>query len=65
MLLQLITRNLRKRTKAGRNELLFLAKTFPKLGNGELDLETDTAGGDYFFDVEECVADFKLFEELF
>jgi len=51
--------------KLDENELLFLAKTFPKLGNGELDFETDMAGGDYFFDVEECVADFELFEEMF
>lgn len=47
------------------NELLFLVKTFPQLANGQLDLETNTAGSDYFFDAVECVADFEIFEDLF
>ena len=46
--------------KLEENELLFLAKTFPQLGNGEIDLETDTCCGDYFFDI-----DFELLEEFF
>ena len=51
--------------KLEENELLFLAKTFPKLGNGQIDLETDNACGDYFFGIVESVADFELLEELF
>ena len=45
--------------------LLFQAKTFPQLTNGQLDLETDIAGGDYFFNAVECVADFEIFEDFF
>ena len=51
--------------KLDENELLFLAKTFPQLTNGTLDLETDIAAGDYFFNAVECVADFEIFEDLF
>lgn len=45
-------------------ELLFLSKTFPRLRNG-LDLETDTADSDYFFDVVDMVSDFDVLEDLF
>jgi len=44
---------------------LFLANTSLQLGNGELHLEMNTASGDRYFDVEEYVSDFKLFEKLF
>lgn len=45
-------------------EILFLSKTFPRLGNG-LDLETDTTDGDYFFDAVDIVSDFDVLEDLF
>ena len=56
--------------KLDQNELLFLVKTFPQLANGQLDLEqldleTNTASSDNFFDAVERVADFEIFEDLF
>ena len=47
-------------------DILFLAKTFPRLVNGDILLETDTTGdGDYFFDIVDIAADEDIFEEFF
>lgn len=45
-------------------EILFLSKTFPRLGNG-LDLETDSTDGDYFFDAVDIASDFDVLEDSF
>ena len=50
--------------KLGGKELLFLAKTFPRLGNGYITLDTGSTGGDYFFDALSAMCDFDLFEDL-
>jgi len=34
--------------KPEERKLLFLVKTFPRLGNGQITLETDTVEGNYF-----------------
>ena len=46
-------------------EMLFLTKTFPQLVNGGLELQTDTADGDYFFDTVDAFADEDIFEDFF
>ena len=51
----------------GAKESLFLHKTFPRLANGQISLETETSHGeDYFFDVVDLVADEEeLFADFF
>ena len=47
-------------------DMLFLAKTFPRLRNGDIQLETDRTGdGDYYFDIVDIAAEDDIFEELF
>ena len=42
-------------------ELLFLTRTFPRLGNGRLALDIVSEGGDYFVDALDAFLDFDLF----
>ena len=42
-------------------ELLFLTRTFPRLGNGRLTLDIGFEGGDYFVDAIDALSDFDLF----
>ena len=47
-------------------DTLFLARTFPRLRNGDVQLETDRTGdGDYYFDIVDIAAEDDIFEELF
>ena len=45
-------------------ELLFLTKTFQRLGNGQINLDIGSAGGDYVFDAENTLSDFDLFDDF-
>lgn len=37
------------------NEILFLAKTFPRLRSGDIEIHSDEIGGDYFWDAVDIV----------
>lgn len=46
--------------------MLFFAKTFPHLRNGDIHPETDRTGdGDYYFDIVDIAAKDDTFEELY
>ena len=45
-------------------ETLFLTKTFPQLGNGQITLDIGSAGGEYFFDAVSILSDFDLLEDF-
>jgi len=45
-------------------ELLFLTKTFLQLGNGQINLDIGSAGGDYVFDAVNTLSDFDLFDDF-
>ena len=36
-------------------EILFLAKTFPRLRSGDIEIHSDEIGGDYFWDAVDIV----------
>ena len=44
-------------------ELLFLTRTFSRLGNGRLTLDIGFEGGDYFVDAIDALSDFDLFKK--
>ena len=54
-----------RKIKLEEKEALFLTKTFPRLGNGRITLDIDSAaGGEYFFDALNILPDFDLFEDF-
>ena len=50
-----------RRIRLQAKELLFLTRTFPRLGNGWLTLDIGFEGGDYFVDAIDALSDFDLF----